>query len=77
MGPQGAAAPADIPSIVKWVEESFDVPSDEFEKQPGQMQQQMQIPGQQPGQPPQGQQRTPLMDTAPGKMQTQDISMAQ
>ena len=45
-----ASAPADIPSIVKWVEESFDAPSDDFEKAPD-MGQQQQPP--QPGQPPQ------------------------
>jgi hypothetical protein len=50
-------APADVPAIVKWVEESFDVPSDEFEQEAGQQPQQpgMQQPGQQgpPGGSPQ------------------------
>ncbi len=45
-----AVAPADIPKIVSWVEESYDVPVEEFE-----VENQQQMPGQQPGQPPQGQ----------------------
>lgn len=38
-GPTGQpAAPADIPAVVRWVEEAFDAPTDDFEKQamPGQ-----------------------------------------
>lgn len=45
--PIPAIAPADVPAIVKWVEESFDVPTDQFEPQPGALQQ-MQPPGQGP-----------------------------
>lgn len=66
-----AVAPADIPKIVSWVEEAYDVPVEEFEQQPGaQMQQQPQQPGQPapggqpgatPGQPPGGQLGAPLL----------------
>jgi hypothetical protein len=48
--PLAQVAPCDIPEVIKWVEESFDVDSDRFEKpaqQPNQLQQ-----GQ--GMPPQG-----------------------
>lgn len=54
-----AVAPADIPTIVSWVEESYDIPIDKFEPQGGQAQQPPQpsqppVPGQPPapGQPP-------------------------
>lgn len=62
-------APANIPEIVKWVDESFDVPTEQFEMQPEQMMpQQPAMPGQQPGQPlpaspgPQGMQPLPPIE---------------
>lgn len=54
-------APADIPKIVSWVEEAYDVPVEQFEQQPGQAiaQQQQQQPGSVPGQPQQPGQQPP------------------
>ena len=64
-------APADIPKIVNWVEESYDVPSEEFAAQP-QVQAPVQAPqpgqpqpGQQPGAQPQPAQARPTTQLAP------------
>lgn len=71
-GPTGQAlAPADIPSIVKWVDETFDAPSDDFEIEPGMQQMQPQMMPGAPGQPqpqqPQGQPQT-MKQMAPSNM---------
>lgn len=61
-----AVAPADIPKIVSWVEQAYDVPVEEFEATPQQQMQQQ--PQQQPGQPPQpGQPQQPGAPGQPGQ----------